>query len=81
MYIQILLFGIVSDLIKTEDNTIHLNLEKRTSLAELKLVLSNKYQLKDIKNFMIAVNENYEHDDYVIKEQDVLAIIPPVSGG
>ena len=33
------------------------------------------------KSYAIAVNLNYENSDYMLKENDEVAIIPPVSGG
>ena len=38
-------------------------------------------QLKNINTYAVAVNEIYATDDVVLKENDIVAIIPPVSGG
>ena len=36
---------------------------------------------KNIDSYAIAVNEEYAVEHLVLKENDVVAIIPPVSGG
>ena len=33
------------------------------------------------KSLMIAVNEEYATDDTALKDQDIVAFLPPVSGG
>ena len=43
--------------------------------------LANEYGLSNLENAMMAVNEEFESDDYVLKAGDTLAFIPPVSGG
>ena len=52
------------------------------NVKSLKLELLNKYPaLASLQNFQLALNENYALEDDVIHENDVVAIIPPVSGG
>ena len=51
-------------------------------IQQLKEALISDYsELKNIHEFAIAVNETYADDDLILKENDVIAIIPPVSGG
>lgn len=50
----------------------------------LRSVLVDKFNLLSIGNvFILAVNENYILDGSLItlKENDVVAVIPPISGG
>ncbi|WP_456423396.1 MoaD/ThiS family protein [Lutibacter sp.] len=80
MQIQLLFFGIATDLVG--ENTIHYNLQEKTHIKELKEALKLAYpNLKNINEFAIAVNEEYANDDLILKNGDVVAIIPPVSGG
>jgi molybdopterin converting factor subunit 1 len=80
MKIQLLLFGIVADLVG--ENSIELNLSDNTNVKELKEELIHTYpQLKNYTTYAVAVNETYALDDVSLKENDVVAIIPPVSGG
>jgi len=80
MKIQLLFFGITTDLVG--ESMLHLSVKETTTIKELKSLLIQKYEgLKNINDFAIAVNEDYATDDIVLKESDVVAIIPPVSGG
>ena len=36
---------------------------------------------KNLDSIMVAVNEEYTSQDHILKEGDVVALIPPVSGG
>ena len=80
MTIKILLFGITSDLLET--SSLNFEVENNCLVESLKNELLIKYpQLKNINSYAIAVNENYANDDLILKGNDVVAIIPPVSGG
>lgn len=80
MQIELLLFGIVKDIVGS--NSMKLDLPNNTLISEFKSVLLQKHpKLNDYKSFSIAVNETYVNDSYLIKENDVVALIPPVSGG
>lgn len=80
MQVQVLLFGIVADLIGKE--TLNFAIENDDTVKNLKTALRTKYpQLKNYSTYAVAVNEHYAQDDIVLKENDVVAIIPPVSGG
>lgn len=80
MKLDILLFGITTDLVGTS----HIELEVPTdsSVNDLKKVMVTEHpQLANIHTYAIAVNESYALDSTVLQEDDVVAIIPPVSGG
>jgi molybdopterin converting factor subunit 1 len=80
MKIQILFFGITTDLIGASN--IDLEVVNALTVARFKSLLKEEYpQLKNINSYAIAVNESYATDELVLKENDVIAIIPPVSGG
>ncbi len=80
MKITVLLFGIIRDVIG--ENTLKLDLEKVISIGQLKRDLLKKYnKLQQYSNFSIAVNEEYVDLNYVLQPNDVVALIPPVSGG
>jgi len=80
MKIQLLFFGIATDLVG--ENIIFYELNSKETISALKKELLLKYpKLKNIEEFAIAVNEEYAEDNLVLKENDVVAIIPPVSGG
>lgn len=51
------------------------------SVKEVRAFLKDRYELLSIDRAMVAVNEEYANDTTVLKEGDVIAFIPPVSGG
>ncbi|MFD1708683.1 molybdopterin converting factor subunit 1 [Siminovitchia sediminis] len=51
------------------------------TVAELRELLENDTSLGSLDGIMVAVNEEFSKDDRVIKKGDVIALIPPVSGG
>ena len=78
--IQVLLFGITADLLAT--SSLEIELESNSTIQRFKENLLNTYpQLENINSYAIAVNEEYASNETVLKENDVVAIIPPVSGG
>ena len=80
MDITILLFGILRDVVGESklDRAVKLN----ATLEILRQDLAKEFPgLNNYKNYSIAVNEVYAENDWIIKENDVLALIPPVSGG
>ncbi|MEN8702068.1 molybdopterin converting factor subunit 1 [Bacillus infantis] len=50
------------------------------TINELKATLTEAYHL-NLETVMTAVNEEFALDHELIKEGDVIAFIPPVSGG
>ena len=80
MNLTILLFGISTDLIG--EKSIFFSVSPGTTVSEFKILIQEKYpQLSQINSYAIAVNENYANDQILLKNNDVVAIIPPVSGG
>tara|TARA_R110002124_G_scaffold181586_4_gene348991 strand:- start:2575 stop:2817 length:243 start_codon:yes stop_codon:yes gene_type:complete len=80
MKIQLLLFGIATDVLKT--SSLEFEVSENCTVAVFKKEIIAKYpQLENINSYAIAVNEEYASDQIVLNENDVVAIIPPVSGG
>jgi len=80
MNITILLFGILRDIIG--ESSLNKSITLDTTLGNLRLDIAREFpELNNYKNYSIAVNETYAESDYMIKENDVVALIPPVSGG
>jgi molybdopterin converting factor subunit 1 len=80
MEIEILLFGILRDVIGK--NNLNKELVFDSTLENLKKELADAYpNLNQYNNYSIAVNEMYVEGDYILKDNDVVALIPPVSGG
>lgn len=80
MKIRILFFGITTDLVNTQN--LVLEIDEIVTVFDFKTILRDKFpKLENINSYAIAVNEAYADDDLHLKEDDVVAIIPPVSGG
>lgn len=80
MKIKILFFGITTDLVNASE--LQVEVEENISIAVFKAYLKNKYpSLENINSYAIAVNEEYADDSLILELGDVVAVIPPVSGG
>ncbi|MEN8187151.1 MAG: MoaD/ThiS family protein [Bacteroidota bacterium] len=80
MNIKTLFFGVTRDIIGEGSAIFDLN--EDLTIADFQNILTKNYSgLTDIKSFAVAVNEEYVTEDYKIQENDIIAIIPPVSGG
>ncbi|MDT7832697.1 molybdopterin converting factor subunit 1 [Flavobacteriaceae bacterium S356] len=80
MKLDILLFGITTDLVGTSN--LEIEVPASSSVAHFKNEMTTKFpQLTNIQTYAIAVNESYATDETLLQENDVVAIIPPVSGG
>jgi sulfur-carrier protein len=51
------------------------------TVAELKAEIAKTYKLDKIETVMTAINEEFAMNEEMIGENDVIAFIPPVSGG
>ncbi|WP_163536567.1 molybdopterin converting factor subunit 1 [Gracilibacillus sp. YIM 98692] len=76
--IEVLLFAQLQEDAGTDRLT--LNIEK-LSVKQLRKKLMETYNLQQVKESMVAVNEVYALDKEWIQSGDTVAIIPPVSGG
>ncbi len=80
MHIKMLFFGAVKDI--TSNNSIDLEVDKDVNIEALVDLLQQKFSgFPSIDNFTVAVNETYVEKDFVLRDNDIVAIIPPVSGG
>lgn len=80
MQIEILVFGRAKELMG--DYRIMMEVEDQISLESFKLLLLERYPaLGSLSNFSIALNEIYALPGDRLQDADVVAIIPPVSGG
>ena len=78
--ISILIFGIIKDIVGK--NKLVIEIAKDSTISTLKNRLLNEYpELNKYKNYSVAVNEEYVEDNYRLNNNDVIALIPPVSGG
>ena len=80
MKINILAFGIAKDIFNGTSIAVEINND--ATVYNLKYLLEQQYpRLKQLKSYMVAVNNEYALPGDTIHERDEIAIIPPVSGG
>lgn len=80
MNIKVLFFGITKDLTGTSETSVSLTNE--ATVKDFKEILNREFgNLSNIDSYAIAVNETYAKEDTVLRSNDIVAIIPPVSGG
>ncbi len=76
--IKILLFAELQE----EAGVDELEIEKAgITVSEVKAWLQAEYSLTLPSNTMIAINEHYADEEAILNDGDVIAFIPPVSGG
>ncbi|MCQ6565493.1 molybdopterin converting factor subunit 1 [Bacillus mycoides] len=77
--ITILLFANLREEVGSERLVI---IEKREiNVQQLKKWLEDNYHLQTLDTVMVAINEEFVTDEEIVKVGDIVAFIPPVSGG
>ena len=79
MKIEVLLFGITRDIIG--ENKLDLNVDEGITVNKLKEDLGKQYLKLNDFNYSVAVNEVYAENNAILNNKDIVAFIPPVSGG
>ena len=75
---KVLFFAHLRD--EAGEESVNLDVAGKT-VAELKEIIAEKYRIQKLDTAMTAINEEFAPHDEVIKDGDVIAFIPPVSGG
>lgn len=80
MKVNVLYFSSIKDKLGKQQEEIEFD---GSSIKDFKEKIAQLYpEIKDnLDRVMFAVNEEYVDLDFVVKEGDVIGIIPPVSGG
>ncbi|MBE5104670.1 molybdopterin converting factor subunit 1 [Bacillus thuringiensis] len=55
--------------------------EENITVAQLKEIVAKEYNVPVSAPIMVAINEEYANEDDKIQSGDIVALIPPVSGG
>ena len=77
--IELLFFAQMQEVVGTNKITIDAS---NISIKEIKEDYLATYDMDDLLDqAMVAVNEEYAEEDTIISSGDVVAFIPPVSGG
>ncbi|MDQ1005162.1 molybdopterin synthase sulfur carrier subunit [Neobacillus niacini] len=76
--ITVLLFAHLQEQLGTDKIMIN---KTELTVTALKEKLEEEHGWNQGQPFMITINEEYAIDEDLIKEGDIVALIPPVSGG
>lgn len=80
MQISILLFGIAKDIIG--EKILEIEVEERCNVGSLKQAVVDRFpRFEALKYLGVAVNNEYAANETIVKPDDEVALIPPVSGG
>ncbi|SNZ09546.1 molybdopterin synthase sulfur carrier subunit [Persephonella hydrogeniphila] len=81
MRIKVLYFSSIKDKIKKSSE--YFDVGANSTVSDLLKSIEEKYpDISDnLRNIMVAVNEQYADREEKLKEGDTVALIPPVSGG
>lgn len=80
MTITLKYFGLLVDIAQKKEEIFLLE-ESKVSVSFLKAKVENAYKELKNTNYSIAVNQAMSSLDYNIKDQDVIAFLPPFAGG
>jgi molybdopterin synthase sulfur carrier subunit len=80
MTVTLKYFGSLVDITQKKEEIFSLE-EANTSVSFLKSKLERTYEKLKKTNYSIAVNQSMSSLDYNIKDQDVIAFLPPFAGG
>ena len=80
MEIEITAFGIAKDILNRK--YLSIGLSDGPTVADLREVLIDQFpDFEKLKSLKFAVNTEYVGEEYQLKENDKVVLIPPVSGG
>ena len=80
MKINLVAYGIAKDILK--GSSLNLSFDSAVNVGQVKDKLIENYpEFEKLRSLKFAVNEDYQADDFQLKENDEVVIIPPVSGG
>ena len=80
MTITLKYFGLLADITKLKEEQFTFD-DETISVSALKSKIENSYQTMENATYTIAVNQTMSSLQATIKDQDVIAFLPPFAGG
>jgi sulfur-carrier protein len=80
MTITLKYFGLLADLTKLKEEQLAFD-QETISVSTLKSKIENNYQSMQNTAYTIAVNQVISNLQTPIKDQDIIAFLPPFAGG
>jgi len=80
MQLTLIAFGIARDILGGKQ--VEFELGEPYTVTHLLEALQQQYpQINGLKSIKVAVNSEYANNDQLLKTEDEIVLIPPVSGG
>lgn len=76
--IRLLLFAHLKEQLQKEELLLPY---QNITVKQLRDILKNDYSISASSSIMVAVNEEFAAEEDMIGDGDVVALIPPISGG
>ncbi len=76
---KVLYFAEIKETLEKDTEDVNLNYD--ISVEDLIIDLFKRYPSISDKKFQVAVNEEFVKNDDIVRPNDIVALIPPVSGG
>ena len=80
MILNIKYFGVLAEITKKKEEQLVLEGSNMT-VQSLRLKMESAYQELNKNNYSIAIDQAMAGTDTTIKDQDVIAFLPPFAGG
>ena len=80
MEITVKYFGIIADITQKKEEVIFVDDETNT-LKKMQLKLEINYPKILVINYSIALNQKFLQNDISLKNNDIIALLPPFAGG
>lgn len=81
MKVHILFFAQLRDAFGTDQTT--LEIKEGTTVSQIVKTLFQQFQIDSLIDLplLYALNENFTEKNVLLKDQDTLALLPPMAGG
>ena len=79
MNIQLKYFGMLAEAIEKTEETIYV--EEGSTISEISMLITTKYPKLQNMNFKLAVNQTIANNNFQVKDNDEIALLPPFAGG
>lgn len=80
MEITVKYFGIIADITQKKEETFFME-ESSNTLKLLQSEIEIKYPKILVINYSIALNKKFLQNDILLKNGDIIALLPPFAGG
>ena len=80
MEITLKYFGIIADITQKKEELFFIE-DEFNSLKLLQLKLEIKYPKMLVINYSIVLNKKFLQNDILLKNSDIIALLPPFAGG